>query len=98
LAEGSVDELLRGEGSYEIELEGRDLERAVTVLRGVDGVESASVIEDRIVVKAREELGGSLNRALLEANLHASQIARKRTTLEDVFLELTAEPSEVTES
>jgi ABC-2 type transport system ATP-binding protein len=98
LTEGSVDELLRGEGFYEIQLEGHDLEAAVTVLRGVDGVDSVSVIEDRIMVKTRQELGGSLNRALLEANLHASQIARKRTTLEDLFLELTAEPAEASES
>jgi len=98
LTEGSVEELLRGEGFYEVELEGRDLEQAATVLRGVDGVESVSVIGHRIMVKTREEMGGSLNRALGEADLHASQIARRRTTLEDLFLELTAEPAEATES
>jgi ABC-2 type transport system ATP-binding protein len=92
VAEGSVAELLRGEGFHEVQLEGRDLERAATVLRALEGVESVTVTEDRLVVKAPEDLGGPINRALLEANLHASQIARKRTTLEDVFLELTTEP------
>lgn len=97
LTEGSVNELLRLEGYYDVQLGESDLEVAATVLLRVPGVESVSVIEDRLTVQAGEDLGPAISRSLADAGLYASQITRKRSTLEDVFLELTAEPSEMAE-
>jgi ABC-2 type transport system ATP-binding protein len=97
LTEGSVDELLRLEGYFDIRLDGIDLDVAASVVRRVAGVESVTVSADRLTVEAREELGAAINRSLADAGLYASQLARKRNTLEDVFLELTAEPSETIE-
>ena len=97
LTEGSVNELLRPEGYYDVQIEERDLEQAATVLRRVSGVESVSVIKDRLTVKAGEDLGPAISRSLADAGLYASQITRTRSTLEDVFFELTAEPPEAAE-
>lgn len=80
-----------------VQLGESDLEEAATVLLRVPGVESVSVIEDRLTVQAGEDLGPAISRSLADAGLYASQITRKRSTLEDVFLELTAEPSEMAE-
>ena len=97
LTEGTVNELLRLEGYYDVQLEESDLEKAATVLRRVSGVESVSVIKDRLTVKAGEDLGPAISRSLADAGLYASQITRTRSTLEDVFFELTAEPPEAAE-
>jgi ABC-2 type transport system ATP-binding protein len=97
LKEGSVNELLRLEGYYDVQLKEGDLHKAATVLRRVTGVESVSVIEDRLTVKAGEDLGPAINRALADAGLYASQITRTRSTLEDLFFELTVEPPEAAE-
>jgi len=94
LMEGSVDELLRREGYYDVRLEESDLEPAATVLRRVDGIESVSVNGDQLIIKAGEDLGPAISRSLADAGLYASQITHTHSTLEDLFIELTAEPLE----
>ena len=96
LTEGSVSDLLHHEGYYDVQLKESNLEMAATVLRRVPGVESVSVIEDRLTVKASEDLGPAISRALADAGLYASQIIRTRSTLEDLFFELTVEPPQST--
>ncbi len=97
LTEGSVSDLLRREGQYEIQIETHDLEAAAVVLRQVDGVESVTVREDRLTVQAGEDLGPAISRSLAGAGLYASQITRTHNTLEDVFFELTSDPAEEAE-
>jgi ABC-2 type transport system ATP-binding protein len=97
VAEGSVDELLRLRGYFDIRFVDGDLEAAATVVRQVAGVEAVSVSEDRLTVDAGEDLGAAISRSLADAGLYPSHFARTRSTLEDVFLELTAESSESAE-
>ncbi len=97
VAEGSIDELLRGKGYFDIRFDAGDLEAAATVLRQVAGVQSVSISEDRLRVDAGDDLGAAINRALAAAGLYPSHFARTRSSLEDFFLELTAESAESAE-
>ena len=94
ITQGSVDELLRRDGYFDIQLEDADLGHAARVVRSVDGVESVSVDGSRLIVVALDDRGAAINRTLAEAGMYASQITLKRRSLEDLFLELTAESSE----
>lgn len=91
VTEGSVADLLHRGGYFSVQLEAGLLERAAAVARAVGGVASVTVSEDGLLVEAPEDLGATLNRALAGAGLYASQIVRTRSTLEDLFLELTAD-------
>ncbi len=97
VAEGSVDELLRREGHFDIRLDAADLDAAATVVRQVPGVASVSVSHDRLTVDAGEDLGAVISRSLAATGLYPSHFVRSRSSLEDFFLELTAESSESAE-
>ena len=94
ITQGSVDDLLRRGGFIDVRLEDVDNEHAAKIVRAVPGVEQVTVEPDRIVVIAEEDRGMAINRALAESGMYASQIMVKRSSLEDLFLELTAEESE----
>jgi ABC-2 type transport system ATP-binding protein len=87
---GSVDDLLRRNGFIEIRIPDLDREIAAKVVRAIPGVEQVTMEADRLVVIAGEELGSAINQALAEAGIYASQIVARRSSLEDIFLELTA--------
>lgn len=90
ITEGSVDDLLRRNGYIDVRIPDADPEAAAKVVRAVPGVEQVSVEDERLVVIAADELGAAINRALADAGLYASQIAPRRSSLEDIFLELTS--------
>jgi ABC-2 type transport system ATP-binding protein len=90
ITEGSVDDLLRRNGYIDVRIPDADLEVAARIVRAVPGVEQVTVEPARLVVVAAEERGADINRALVEAGLYASQIVDRRSSLEDIFLELTA--------
>jgi len=94
ITQGSVDDLLRRGGFIDIRLVEVDDEQAAKVVRGVPGVEQVTVEPSRLVVIADEERSTAINRALAESGIYASQITAKRSSLEDLFLELTAEEDE----
>jgi ABC-2 type transport system ATP-binding protein len=94
---GSVDDLLRRNGYIEIRVPDADLEVAFRIVRGVTGVEQVTLEEDRLVVVASDGIGGTINRALADAGIYASEITVKRSTLEDLFLELTESDDGVAE-
>lgn len=94
ITEGSVDELLRRGGFIDVRLDDANYDQASRVVRGVAGVEQVTVEADRMVVIAEEDRSAAINRALAEAGIYASQITVKRSSLEDLFLELTAEDGE----
>jgi ABC-2 type transport system ATP-binding protein len=94
VTEGSVDDLLRVREFFDIRLDGDDLPAAAAVVRDIDGVRSVSIDGNRLLVDASTEQGAVINRALAAAGLFPSHFARTRNSLEDLFLELTAEPSE----
>lgn len=94
ITEGSVDDLLRRGGFIDVRLDDADYDQASRVVRGVAGVEQVTVERDRMVVIAEEDHSAAINRSLAEAGIYASQITIKRSSLEDLFLELTAEDGE----
>lgn len=94
VTEGPVKDLLHLKGSFEVRLEPAELQAAAAIIRDIAGVQGVVVQEDRLTVDAREELGVEITRSLAAAGLYPSHFARTRNTLEDLFLELTAEPSE----
>ncbi len=89
ITEGSVDDLLRRNGYIDVRIPDVDLEVGAKVVRAVPGVEQVTVEGERLVVIAADSLGAAINRALVDAGLYASQIAPRRSSLEDIFLELT---------
>ncbi len=91
ITEGHVDDLLRRSGYIEIVVPADDLEEARRVLRPLPDVEHVTVESGRLVVLAPEEMGSVLNRALVAQGIFASAIAPRRSSLEDLFLEMTLE-------
>lgn len=96
ITEGGVDDLLRRGGYIEIAVDGYDLEQTMRVLRALPPVEQVTEERGKLIVVAPEEAGGTINRALAEAGIFANAIAPRRSTLEDLFLEMTEDdlPSE----
>jgi ABC-2 type transport system ATP-binding protein len=90
ITEGPVDDLLRRNGFIDVRIPDADLEVAARLVRAVPGVEQATAEPERLVVIAEEDLGAAINRALADAGIYASQIVMRRSSLEDIFLELTA--------
>jgi ABC-2 type transport system ATP-binding protein len=92
---GSVTELLRRGAFIEVTVPAPDLTRAAAVVRALPCVGRVTIDDGHLQVLAREERGAEINRALANASIYATTIIPRRSTLEDVFLELTgaAEPS-----
>jgi len=59
------------------------------ILRRVEGVRDVRLTGRGIEVTAPLEIGEAINRALVDAQLYASAIVPRQSSLEDVFLELT---------
>lgn len=91
LTEGSVDDLLHRNGFIEVRVAEDEREAAAKIVRAVPAVEHVTIEPSRLVVVAGELCGSAINRALAESNIFASEIAIKRSSLEDLFLELTEE-------
>jgi ABC-2 type transport system ATP-binding protein len=92
---GTVTDLLRRGAFIEVTVPPADLTRAAATLRDLPCVGRVTIANNHLQVLAREERGSEINRALANASIYATSIIPKRSTLEDVFLELTgaAEPS-----
>ena len=89
VTEGGVDDLLRRSGYIEVQVPGDDLTVARQLLRRLPQVEQVTIEEGRLIVVAPLEMGGELNRALVGQGIYASAITPRRSTLENLFLELT---------
>jgi ABC-2 type transport system ATP-binding protein len=87
IAAGTIAEITRGGSSYDIAV--AEPERAAEVLRRVEGVRDVRVTPRGLDVNAGPDLGETLNRALVGAQLYAGAIVPRQSSLEDVFLELT---------
>lgn len=91
VTEGSVDDLLRRGGYIEVKLEGDDPNAAIRAIRPLPQVEQVTAEGQKLIVVAPEDAGGAINRALVEIGIYATAIAPRRSTLEDLFLEMTDE-------
>jgi ABC-2 type transport system ATP-binding protein len=88
---GTVSDLLR-RGSF-LDIQVAEPERAAAIIRALPFVERVNVQGERLSVVAPEERGADISRALSDAGLYVTAMAPRRSSLEEVFLELTdAEP------
>jgi ABC-type multidrug transport system ATPase subunit len=87
VAEGTVDEL---RGRAGLRVRAQPLERATTLLAGFPGVERVAREDGSLAVTADPALAADLNRALVTAGVAVSELTTERSSLEDVFFELTA--------
>ena len=87
IASGTIAEVTAGAGTIEVAVS--DPARAAALLRGLPGV--ADVVESETGVKLTAEpaRGADVNRALTAAGIYASAIVPHKSSLEDVFLEIT---------
>jgi ABC-2 type transport system ATP-binding protein len=91
IREGSVTELLASGGYIEVVVSPGEGDLAVRTLTAMPWVEGVELIEGLLRVTAPEDSGQAINRALAEQGIYASMIAPQRSSLEDLFLELTEE-------
>lgn len=90
LREGTIAGMVRGGNFLDVEV--ADPLRAADVLRSLPFVDEVVVNGRRLQVVAAAECSPDVNRALAAEGLYAAEIVRRRSTLEDVFLELTGMP------
>ena len=93
VTEGCVDDLLRRGGYIEVMVPDVDPKLVLKAIRPVPDVEGVTVDGQKLVVVAPPECGSSINRALAERGMYASAITPRHHSLEQLFLELTGDPS-----
>jgi ABC-2 type transport system ATP-binding protein len=86
---GRISDLVRREAVLEIVLPPAELERGAAVLRALPFVAGVTAGDGVLVVDVPEERGADVNRALAGQGIFAAAIVPRRSSLEDVFLELT---------
>jgi ABC-2 type transport system ATP-binding protein len=91
IQEGSVRDLLASGGYIEVAVAPDETETAGRALSAMPWVEDIETVDGRLRVTAPEDAGQAINRALVERGIYASMIAPQRSSLEDLFLELTEE-------
>jgi len=88
VAEGSVDEL---RGQEFLLLRAEPLDRAEALLASIRGVEDVERADGRLRIVAGAVPAAEVNRALVTAGIGVTELRPERTSLEDVFFELTRE-------
>jgi ABC-2 type transport system ATP-binding protein len=86
---GRIADLVRREAILGIVLPPTELERGAAVLRALPFVAGVTAADGALVVDVPEERGADVNRALAGQGLFAAAIVPRRSSLEDVFLDLT---------
>jgi len=94
ITEGSVDDMLRRGGYIEVIVPDVDPEVALRAIRRLPVVEQVTIEDGRLIVVAPDDSGVAINRALIEQNMVAGSITSKHSSLEDLFVEMTDEPSD----
>ncbi len=87
VAEGTVDQL-RGRAGLRVRAE--PVLRAARLVDRLPGVEAVTSVDGLIEVTADTTMAPAINRALVEAGISVSELYAQQASLEDVFLELTA--------
>jgi ABC-2 type transport system ATP-binding protein len=90
--QGRVAELLQQPEAIEVEVEGRDIERAEAVLRSMAWVRGVRREASRFHVSAPAERTHDVAQSLAQSGIYPVQLLRTSTTLEDLFLTLTGDP------
>ena len=87
VAEGTVEEL-RGRASLRVRAE--PIGEAARLVAGLPEVAEVATDGALLDVRADVDAAAGINRALVTAGIEVSEITQRRASLEDVFLELTA--------
>jgi ABC-2 type transport system ATP-binding protein len=96
VAQGSVHEVLaRASGARGVRVQTPDPVTALQLLRGA-GIDATLDPGEAIVAQVGADQAGRVNQVLGEGGVWASDLRVIEATLEDVFLELTGEPAEMT--
>lgn len=91
IASGTIAEITAGAGTIEVAVS--DPARAAAILRGLPGIADVQETETGVQVTAEPGRGADVNRALAAAGIYASAIVPHKSSLEDVFLQITDEGS-----
>jgi ABC-2 type transport system ATP-binding protein len=87
IASGTIAEVTAGAGTIEIAV--TDPARAAAALRALPGVTDVQQTETGVKVTAEPARGADINRALAAVGLYASALVPHKSSLEDVFLDIT---------
>ena len=91
IRQGRMAEVLTGEASLRVQVD--DAQRAIAILRALDGVRDVTAEEGTLRVLAPPEMASLVNRTLVEAGLAVSELTLAQPALEERFLEITKEAS-----
>jgi len=91
ITQGPVASLVRR--GVALEVTTTDNDRAQSLLRELPGIASVVREGDRLVVEAPREQAAEISRALAERQIYLSELKPREGSLEDFFLEVTAEGS-----
>jgi ABC-type multidrug transport system ATPase subunit len=91
IAEGTVDEL---RGRAGLQLRAEPLAAAARLVGDLPGVDAVAAADGRLDVTVDTAQAAAINRALVQAGIAVSEIYAQSASLEDVFLELTANGDE----
>ncbi len=89
ITQGPVASLVRRGEAMEVTT--TDNERAQGVIRGLDGVGGVTRDGDCLIVEAPRERAAAISRALAEQQIYLWELKPRESTLEEFFLEVTAE-------
>ncbi len=89
ITQGTVSELVQRSDVMEMRV--TDVPAAMEVLRGLDWVGGVTHEDGRILVEGPRERAAELSRALAEQQIYLSELRAKESSLEDFFLEVTAQ-------
>jgi ABC-type multidrug transport system ATPase subunit len=93
VAEGTVEDL-RAEDSLRVRVE--PVDEARRVILEMNGVGEVTVRDGSLRIATDPARSAAINRALVNAGLNVSEVCVERSSLEDVFLELTQESEAAT--
>jgi ABC-2 type transport system ATP-binding protein len=91
ITQGPVQTLVRRGDALEVIT--TDNDRAQSLLKELPGVASVTREGDRLVVEAPRDQAAEISRALAEQQIYLSELKPREGSLEDFFLEVTAEGS-----
>ncbi len=89
ITQGSVAELVRRNDVMQMRV--TDLPGAIETLRALDWVGAVTTEDTRLFVEAPRDRAAELSRALAEQQIYVSELRPRESSLEDFFLEVTAE-------
>jgi ABC-type multidrug transport system ATPase subunit len=93
VAEGTVEDL-RAEDALRVRVE--PVDEARRVILAMNGVGEVTVRDGSLRIATDPARSAAINRALVNAGLNVSEVCVERSSLEDVFLELTQESEAAT--